>query len=242
MSTTLRKQREVHERERRFLEVARGMLIDHGFAGLSLERLAEVTEYSKGTIYQHFKTKEDLVMALASQSIEQRAALFERVAGFEGRPRERMSGIAIADELFARLYPHSFRSELIIKMANLGDRASAERRETLRSGEDRCTALVRGFIEDAIRVGDLAPSVSIPHLFFAILTMVIGTHTLKSNYDSLVAKTGIVDPFPALRANILILLDGFGWKPLSTEWDYAETDRRIAKEVFADEFRTTGLA
>ena len=57
------------------------MLISQGYAGLSMDRLAEATEYSKGTVYQHFSTKEDLVMALASQTMEQRVSLFERVAG-----------------------------------------------------------------------------------------------------------------------------------------------------------------
>ena len=32
-------------------------------------------------------------------------------------------------------------------------------------------------------------------------------------------------------------LDGFGWRPLSTEWDYPATLERVRKEVFPDEFR-----
>jgi AcrR family transcriptional regulator len=217
------------------------MLIAHGYAGLNMDRLAEATEYSKGTVYLHFSTKEDLVMALASQSLEQRAALFDRVAHFDARPRERMQGVGIADELFAKLYPHSFRSELIIKMAALEDRASPERRALLKAHEDRCAGLVRGFIEDAARVGDLDPSTPVSKVMFAMMSMVIGTHTITSNFCSLLAQTGIVDPFSALRDNIQVLLDGFGWKPLSTEWDYAATYRRITQEVFPDESRCTGL-
>ncbi len=237
MATTLRKQREVKERELRLLEVARKMLIAHGYAGLSMDRLAETTEYSKGTIYQHFSTKEDLVMALASQSMEQRVALFDRIAHFPGLPRERMQAIGVADELFARRYPHSFRSELIIKMANLEDRCTPERRAALRAHEDRCTGMVRGFIEEAILRGDLAPETPVGKVMFAIMSMVIGTHTIISNFHSLQTLAGVIDPFEALRDSIKVLLDGFGWKPLSSEWDYAETDRRVAQEVFADEFR-----
>ena len=54
MATSARKQREVKERERHLLDVARGMLIAQGYSGLSMDRLAEATEFSKGTIYQHF--------------------------------------------------------------------------------------------------------------------------------------------------------------------------------------------
>ena len=207
MATTLRKQREVRERELHLMEVARKMLIAHGYAGLSMDRLAEATEYSKGTIYQHFSTKEDLVMALASQSMEQRTGLFDRVARFNGRPRERMNGIGIADELFARLYPYSFRSELIIKMAGLDERATPERRELMTAHENRCMSQIYGFVEDAIKVGDLDPSTSVSKVIFAIVTMAIGTHTITSSFTSLMTQTGIVNPFSALRENIHVLLD-----------------------------------
>src|SRR5277367_6090373 len=86
VSTLTRKQREVHQRELMLLDVARKMLVEDGYAGLKLDRLAEATEYSKGTVYQHFSTKEDLVTALALQTMERRTLLFARAAAFKGRP------------------------------------------------------------------------------------------------------------------------------------------------------------
>ena len=216
------------------------MLVSHGYAGLSMDRLAEETEFSKGTIYQHFSTKEDLVTALATQSLAQRAELFERLAKFEGRPRERMNGAGVADEVFARLHPYSFRSELIIKMANLEDRASSERKETLLVEENRCMAIVHGFIHEAIAAGDLPPETSVSRVMFALMSMVIGTHTIASNFRSMKCVSEVVNPFVAFRENFNVLLDGFGWRPLSSEWDYAETERRVAREIFADEFHRLG--
>jgi AcrR family transcriptional regulator len=242
MATTLRKQREVKQRELHLLDVGRRMLIEHGYAGLSMDRLAEATEYSKGTIYQHFSTKEDLVTALACQSMEQRASLFDRVARFPGRPRERMEGIGVADELFARLYPQSFRSELIIKMANLEDRASTDRKGVLQAQEGRCLGVPLAILEEAVGVGDLPATVPVSQVMLAVITLAVGTHTIVSNFRPLLDQIRVDDPFSALRANIRVLLDGFGWEPLSTEWDYAESHRRIIREVFADEARTAGLA
>ena len=69
MGTLTRKQREIREREQLLLRVARKMLIEQGYSGLSMDQLAEATEYSKGTVYQHFSTKEDLVTALAIESM-----------------------------------------------------------------------------------------------------------------------------------------------------------------------------
>ncbi len=47
MSTLTRKQREVHQRELMLLDVARKMLVENGYAGLNMDRLAEATEYSE---------------------------------------------------------------------------------------------------------------------------------------------------------------------------------------------------
>ena len=45
----------------------------------------------------------------------------------------------------------------------------------------------------------------------------------------------------ALVRNQHILLDGYGWKPFSTEWDYEATQKRILDEVFADSLAKAGL-
>ena len=37
------------------------------------------------------------------------------------------------------------------------------------------------------------------------------------------------------------LLDGYGWAPLSTEWDYPATLERVHREVFADELRRVAV-
>jgi len=31
-----------------------------------------------------------------------------------------------------------------------------------------------------------------------------------------------------------IVLDGLGWKPLSTEWNYSETKKRFFQEIFPE--------
>jgi hypothetical protein len=169
--------------------------------------------------------------------MEQRVALFDRAVRFKGRPRERMIAISIADELFAHLYPHSFRSELIIKMADLGDRASSERREAMRAHEGRCAGHLRGLIDAAVVTGDLPPTAPVSQIMFAIVTIVIGTHTITSNFASIVADTGITNPFLSLRDNIQVLLDGFGWKPLASEWDYGQSACKILTEVFPNEWK-----
>lgn len=243
MSTLTRKQREVCERELKLLNVARCMLVEQGYAGLNMDRLAEATEYSKGTVYHHFRCKEDLVTALAVQSSEQRLALIERARQFAGRPREKMLAIIVADELFARLHPHFFCSELVIKMANLEERASDERRETLTQIDRTAFGWLLEIVQAAVNVGDLyleAPRTA-ESIVFAMFAQVVGTHTAIRNYGEIVENLKIKAPFSVLRNNLDALLDGFGWRPLQSKWDYAKTYRRIVEEVFPEECRSVGI-
>ena len=225
------------------LDIGRRLLIEQGFAGLSLDRLAEATEYSKGTVYQHFSTKEDLVAALAVQSIERRLDLFDRASRLVGRPRERMTAIQVADELFARLHAHYFRSELIVKMADLGNRASPDRLEALNRLDSRCSAVVLGLISEAIRIGDLVlpPLRTEGEILFGLVSLAIGAHTVMLNHASLLNVWQIGPPFHALRRNLDTLLDGYEMHPLSSEWDYEATRLRALQEVFADESRSINL-
>ncbi|MFO0957962.1 MAG: helix-turn-helix domain-containing protein [Isosphaeraceae bacterium] len=238
MGTSARKQREIRDREQRILEVGRRMLIEQGFAGLSMDRLAEATEYSKGTLYQHFSTKEDLVTALAIQSCTRRLELMTRASQFDGPPRDRMAAMLVADELFARLHPHFFRSELVIRMADLGERAQAEHARQLAHLEGRCLGLVVNLIEQAIGRGELQlrPPNRPEGVAFTVASLAIGAQLVCNNFPEIAEKLTIEEPYAALGAHMASYLDGLGWRPLSTE--SADPRGRILSEVFADECRT----
>lgn len=52
--------------------------------GVHLDELAAAAVYSKGTLCLHFKTKEDLVLAVATRALQHRADLLERATPFSG--------------------------------------------------------------------------------------------------------------------------------------------------------------
>lgn len=235
MGTTTRKQREIKEREQRLMQVARKMLIEQGYAGLSMDQLAEVTEYSKGTIYQHFSTKEDLVTALAIESMERRVDLFLRAEKFVGRSRERLVAIGVADEIFGRLETHHYRSEFIIKLANLRDRASPERREAMDRLGSACFGCVVRIVQDGIDCGDLPADIVAKELVYSVFTMALGTHMTALHDFPMLQEFDIREPVKLLMQGIHRELDGAGWRPLRNEWDYGTTYQRILTEIFPQE-------
>ncbi len=243
MGTLTRKQREIQQRERMLMDVARRLLLEQGFAGFAMDRLCELTEYSKGVIYQHFSSKEDLVAALAIQSLEERMALFERAAHFDGRPRERMMAIGVAEELFVRLHPHHFHSEQIIKLADLSERVSEARQLALQTIQNQCFAGTQAIVEDGIAAGDLAlpGATTSADIVVGLWALTFGFYTLLHTHRELLIAHGVTSPFRAVRQHCHTLLDGYGWQPLTPQWDYELSFRRVQQEVFPEECLQAGL-
>jgi AcrR family transcriptional regulator len=238
MSVITRKQREIQEREKKLIQIGRKLLLEQGLHGLKLDRVAEIAEYSRGTIYQHFQSKEDLLAAMAIESAQNRFELFERASQFPGLTREKIVAILVADEIFDRSEPQYYRSEFIINLADLLKRAAPENRAKLTEVDNKGLAIAPIIIEDAIRSGDIPPGISSRHIMFALMTMLIGSHVSSYEETEVINSTvKIGDRFETLRDCVATLLDGFGWRPLSTEWDYSKTVERVRSELFAEESR-----
>jgi AcrR family transcriptional regulator len=238
MSATLtRKQREIQGREGRILEVARSMIVHDGYHGLSMDRIAEALEYSKGTIYQHFSCKEEILMALVNQTMERRLDLFRRGAAFRGGSRERITAVGAAAELFFQLDPDHIQIEHTIRISSVKEKASDQRRLVLESCEARCKEIVQGVIRDAVTAGDLELSEDFGEtdLAFGLWSLTFGGYSIAATSPSL-GNLGIHDPLLAIRGNCVRLLDGVGWKPLSSQMDLLPLVERIKHEVFPAEF------
>jgi len=235
MVTLTRKEREVQEREAKILLLARGMLRESGYLGLSMDRIAAQMEYSKGTIYQHFRNKEEIILALANEALEKRLEMFERASIWAGADcsRDRMAAIGAAAEEFVEQYPHHFAVEQIVHSSS--EKTSQERQDFMRSCEDRCMQIVSGVVRDGLAQGDLQlPEDRTPEdLVFGLWSMNFGAYTILTSSDSL-AEVGIADPIAALRHNQNLMLDGYLWRPLSHERDYGSTMDRVKREVFGD--------
>ncbi len=238
MSTQSRKQREIQEREQRILETAWPLLIEQGYLGLSMDRIAETLQYSKGTIYNHFSCKEEIIIALAIQTTEKRTRLFERAAAFRGTSRERIHAIGSAATIFVQLFPDHFKLEHIIRSSSIWEKTSEKRRTIMRSCERRCMGIVGGIVRDAIAHADLTLDDGIvpEDLVFGLWSISVGAFSIITTSDQLV-ELGIQEPFETYRQNVHRLLDGFGWRPLSADYDSVAVDDRIRAEVFPEEFR-----
>ena len=240
-STLTRKQREIREREDRILDLARDKLAAGGYLGLNMDAIAAELEYSKGTIYNHFSCKEEIILALAVQTTEKRTEMFQRAASYKGLPRERLAAIGVAAELFVRLYPNHFHVEQLIRSYSIWEKTSEKRRQVMRSCEMRCMGVVSGIIRDGIAQGhlELPETITPEDVVFGLWSQTFGAFSIIVTSDWL-DELGISQPFQTVWQSLNMVMDGYGFTPLSKEHDYFGLVEILQREIFPDECRQAG--
>ncbi|MFK7819133.1 MAG: TetR/AcrR family transcriptional regulator [Planctomycetaceae bacterium] len=238
MSVLSAKQQEIQDRERHILAAARQQVDARGYLGLSMDSLAADVGYSKGTIYNHFPNKEEVLLALAIETQQKQSTMFRKAAAYTGASRQRIVAIGVADELFVRLYPQHFQIEQVVFVSSIWEKTSEKRRFEMRAGQQACMGVIAGIVRDAVASGDLSlPENTTPEdVVFSLWSMSFGAHSIIAQSGSL-TELGIEDPFETLRHGTNHALDGFGWKPFSTEVDYLSLFDTVPEELFADELK-----
>lgn len=242
MPSSERKKREYAQREDLIINTARKLLLDLGYLDLNMDRIAEVTEYSKGTIYQHFSCKEEILVAMQVESAKKAGKFLLRGANLKGKPRERMASMALGYDLFVALNPDHFKAQLLVQNESIMRKASPTLQRKLEECNRHNMTLVSGVLREAVTEGhvQLKEGITAEEVTFGLWTGALGAYVLMSSEVNLNAL-GVTDPRKAVWDNMHALLDGFGWRPLSQELDYNQTRNKILKEVFPKEAAQTGM-
>jgi AcrR family transcriptional regulator len=210
-----RKQREIQHREKQILAMARPILVSEGYPSLSMDRLAAVMEYAKGTLYNHFPNKEEIVAALAIESLELRHQLFERASTARVKSRERMMAIGSACDVYAMHCAEHFAVEQMLRNSVIWEKSSKKRHELIQQCEFRSMSIVAGVVRDAMAAGDLhlPQTMSAEEFVYGFWSLTYGSHALMASSPSL-PDVGIGDPLRAIRYHGWTLMNGYSWEPL----------------------------
>jgi AcrR family transcriptional regulator len=223
-----RKQREIERRTGEILRVAKPILVGEGFQALSMDRVAAKMEYAKGTIYNHFPHKEEIVLALAIQAMDLRRKLFECSAASGSDSRDRMMAIGVACEFYTHHCHEEFVIEQWMRTHSVWEKSSQQRQNLIRQCEGQCMAIVTGIVRDAIRDGDLTVPVDMTHeeFVFGFWALTFGNQILIASSPSLPAL-GIHNPARAIRIHCATLLNGFGWQPTTDLHGYIQRAEQL---------------
>jgi AcrR family transcriptional regulator len=231
------KQKEILDREKLILQAARELLAEGGYLGLTMDKIADKIGTSKPTVYHHFSSKEEVIMGVAIEHSIERTRAFKRTVALSEIPREQMAAIGEVSEI---MLPVHIETELILFTNSIRDKTSAELQLTLIEHESEAMQVLTGIIEEAIRRGDLElPSdLRAEALLYVLWSMHLGGFTLQNVNVPLdrLEKVRFEGATESLRWGAGVLLDGLGWRPLSTELDYGPIRRRVRTEVFTEDY------
>ncbi|MDD1795371.1 TetR/AcrR family transcriptional regulator [Enterovibrio makurazakiensis] len=235
-ATLSRKQLAMRDRENELLLIACSIVEREGFAQLNMDKLAAASSYSKGTIYNHFNSKEDLFAALAIQALSKKIPLFTSALNFEGSSREKLIAMHAGMHLFSKLSPILAMCALVSRTPAVTEKSAPERLEKLNTLEDLVVSFGDKFIELGQSSGDiiLAPGITSDSIVFANWAMAFGTSSLVNNATQSSCVSRQHDTNIVLQ-NLNFLLDGMRWMPLSCDFDYQKTWERAEKDLFGEE-------
>lgn len=231
-----RREQTIADREQELMVIAEEIMELHGFSGLTMDKVVSACSCSKGTVYNHFGSKEDLFCALCVKSMKKMLVLFKRAIEFDGNCREKMLACHYAYRLHALMNPTLFMAVLASKAPAVQEKASKERLDEQDRLDHEITMMCDELHQEAVREGDLKVGLglSVASLVFASWAMAFGSNSLimmTSEFEGIER----VKKDTALLINASLLMDGMQWRPLSSEWDYQGTWRRIGEEIFAKE-------
>jgi AcrR family transcriptional regulator len=227
---------EFQAREKELIELARTIVGDSCLTTLTIDKLVAASKYSKGTVYKHFLGKEDLLMAICNTCVDEIQTVFSRALQFKGNSRERTLAVSVAYIIWAKLHPSALFMVLSAHSPSVSACSSDTRNEEHSCSEAALMGLMNTEIERAIEAGDfeLPENMCLEQVTFALWSASWGAMALiMSKGDSV--KLGPMQLERESFTNTRLLLDGFNWKPLSKDWDYKKSIKKIATEIFSHE-------
>ncbi|MBL4829935.1 MAG: TetR/AcrR family transcriptional regulator [Aliivibrio sp.] len=231
-----KKQQAISDREKELLQIAKDLVTAEGFANLTMEKIAAASPYSKGTVYNHFTSKEDVISALCILGMKKQQAMFNKALTFNGTTREKAMAFHVAYRTFSRLEPILFMCVLTAKTRWIVEKTSPQRNEVLNSLEEDIIDMADKIFLSGVEAGDLilSPALSIDTIIFANWAVSFGSNALINNATNSRCINRIQETNSMLH-NVNIVLDGLNWKPSSSEWDYKRSWTRAENELFPEE-------
>ena len=239
MSPRVLDQAKQQERQDLILDCALDLIKKDGVALLTIDKLVGKTPYSKGTIYNHFSGKEDLLLSLCNRNMDGLASLFNRAHSLDGNLREKALATLFAYMLYARLYPVEFMLVITAKSSSITDKSSAHHRDQQVQSEGRLIGPTAMLFQQALDAGEIDPPIpmTVEQITFACWSQGFGCNALLlEDVDRCGARTGLFVEREMLNCSQL-LFDGLRFKPLSYEFDWSKTLKQLKEDIFKEEIQ-----
>ena len=213
MATADRKAKEWQAREDLFVKVALTLIETNGFNALALDKIATHADYSRGTVYNHFESREDVILELGLRALAEQTRWIRHACAFPGSNREKVLAMHLAYQIFALHEPVLFQSLISAKAEPVLARASQARLARKLELEAGITAIVDKLIAEAIAQGELKLRAPMPAfaVSFGNWAIGLGLAMLRTGAQQSKAVSRVPESEAAALMLVSALLDGMGW-------------------------------
>jgi len=192
MGIAERKEREKLQRRKEIIQAAQRVFFSSGFDQCTMDDIAEAAELSKGTLYLYFRSKEELHLAVAYDSIRLLNVRTNKAVDEEGDAIEKLRRMGLACVEFSRTHPDHMKAILTLENVEPGGISiSSTEVQDLIFNESTVGSVIRvveqGVQEKLIR-SDL-PATLIAHTLWMSVLSVIRFVTMKSALVSMLGLT-----------------------------------------------------
>ena len=165
------KEKQRQERKALILQAAEEVLMEKGYHETSIDEIAARVGIAKGTVYLHFASKEDLVIALFAQDLEKFQQLVGSTVASELTARAKME--VILHVLYGSFF--SKRYQLLYSLSNSADlrRIFVEKKGCMREMWEQISALITILLEEGKAAGEFdttIPTSVMLSAFFSLLS------------------------------------------------------------------------
>lgn len=239
MSPRIIDQATLEAREEEIMRTALEIISEQGAAGLTIDKVVAKLPYSKGTVYNHFTCKEDLLTGLCNLSIKGMAPLFERAASFSGNSREKMLAVGYAYMLHSMLNPTEFMLVISAKTPSVREKSTQKRQEEHLALEERLLGSLLHIISLGLSSSELKllPHLSPAQVAFSLWSMSFGTIALLHETLDRCSVRVEMQLERELVNHCNILLDGLNWQPFTQNHDWMNTVETFKNELFSSEVK-----
>ena len=214
-----REKREI--RERAIIETTMRLLAERGFLDVRMADIARETKNSMGTIYSHFESKEDLLVACAYALALEHKALILAIREQAVPAIEKIITTAHCSWLISMHHPDLIEIDNLSMMPSIWRRATPQRAEQLNRLYEELAGIFLQIVLQAIESGlsgdaelDEAAAGQLAHyLTHGMWGLCVGlSSTAQSGYAStLCPKQSDEGSYAHFTINFTNFLRGYGW-------------------------------
>jgi len=138
----------------RILDTAATLFVEKSYAEVTVSDIARAAVLTKGAIYHHFASKEELYLAMLHRDLERKQALFDSAVCSEGSCRERLARLTRA---FHEL-PRETRRLTRLVRRDVNSFKGRARNELVRAYQACLPIQVERILKDGMVRGELTPT------------------------------------------------------------------------------------